>query len=81
MSHRICCKLERVGSQRDIACCIVMELDEEDEKRQTSLSFFRWLQIFSKDADMSCEEIRGSMKHESFGGKMSQSYRRRVMQM
>ena len=81
MSHRIGRKLERVSAQRDIAWCIVMEFDEEDEKRQTSLSFFRWLQFFSKDAGTSCEEIRGSMKHESFGGKMSQSYRRRVMQM
>ena len=58
-----------------------MELDEVGGKRQTSLSFFRSLKFFSKDADTSCEEIRGSMKHESFGGKMSQSYRRRVMQM
>ena len=34
------------------------EIGWKSEKRQTSLSFFRSLKFFSKDADTSCEEIR-----------------------
>ena len=59
--------------QRDLAWCIVMKLDEESEKRQTSLSFFLFDTIFLKGCRQVCVEIRGAVKHESFGGKMSQS--------